>query len=371
MKDDSVKTALIMAAGYGTRLEPLTLAVPKPMVPIANKPTMRHNIELLRKYGIRRIIANIHYHPEQIVNYFSDGSEFGVHLSYSYEEELMGTAGGVHRMGTLVEKMDDTFLVLSSDALTDINLRKFVDFHKKKNAIATIALSPVPDVENFGVVEIDNDKKILSFQEKPKQCEAKSNLVNTGIYIFEPEILDMIPSDTFYDFGKDLFPLLVEENKGIYGYEMLDYWSDVGNLSAYVQANYDAMEGKVRIIVPGKKTSACIWVGKNCKIDPTAKFEGCVIVGDRVEIRANSYVKDCVIGDMVVISSECEITKSVIWSDSFISRKAKINGSVIGNWCFIGEHVCLEEHSILSNRSKILKDTTLCSSAVLKPSEIL
>jgi len=371
LKGERVTKAFIMAAGYGTRLEPLTFAIPKPMVPIVNKPTMQHNIELLRRHGIRRIVANIHYHPEQIVNYFSDGDDFGVDLSYSYEETLMGTAGGVFRMGKVVEKIDDTFLVLSSDALTDINLRALIEFHKSKKALATIALSSVDNVEQFGVVEVDKDSRILSFQEKPKASDSASNLANTGIYVFEPEILEMIPPDKFYDFGKELFPKLMAEKAAIYGYHMVEYWSDVGNLKAYIQANYDAMKGSVRLRVPGKKTSACVWLGKNCRVDPSVKFEGCVIIGDRCEVRAQAYIKDSVIGKMSVVGMGARLNGTIVWSDSFISKNSKIDKSVIGNWCFVGDGVEIGKNSVISNRCKIKKKSNLPENTLLKPSEVV
>jgi len=360
-----------MAAGYGTRLEPLTLAVPKPMVPIANKPTMQHNIELLRRHGIKRIIANIHYHPEQIVNYFSDGREFGVDLSYSYEEELMGTAGGVFRMGRVVEHIDETFVVLSSDALTDINLKELIKFHKAKKALATIALSKVQDVEQFGVLSLDENSRVSGFQEKPKRDEAKSNFVNAGIYVFEPEIFDMIPKGEFFDFGKQLFPKLIEENLPVFGYEMVEYWSDVGTLDAYIKANYDSMKGLVRVLIPGKKTSSCVWLGKNTVIDPSVKFEGCVIIGYRVEIKKGAVIKDAVIGGMSVIGSDVKVDGSIIWGDSFVSQGAEIKESVIGSWCRIGSYVKISEKSVLGNRIQIQKETVVPAGTVLKPREIL
>lgn len=193
--------AFILAAGYGTRLEPLTLAVPKPMVPIVNLPTMQHNLELLKKHRFSDVTANIHYYPEQIENYFGDGSAFGVNLAYSFEEELLGTAGGVKWMAGKIARVNDAFLVLSSDALTCINLERMVEYHKSKKALATIALARVPDVSEFGIVIQDPDGKVIGFQEKPKPEVAQSDLANAGIYIFEPEVLDLIP-DGFYDFGR-------------------------------------------------------------------------------------------------------------------------------------------------------------------------
>ena len=214
--------ALIMAAGYGTRLEPLTLAVPKPMVPIVNFPTMQHNLELLKKYGFTDVTANIHYHPEQIENYFGDGAKFGVNLSYSFEEKLLGTAGGVKLMAETIAKIDGTFVVLSSDALTDINLHRLTEFHKQKKALVTVALCQVGDVREFGVVIQDETGRITGFQEKPAPEAALSSLANTGIYVFEPEILKLIP-DGPYDFGRQLFPQLVAEKAAIYGYKMVEY----------------------------------------------------------------------------------------------------------------------------------------------------
>jgi len=363
--------ALIMAAGYGTRLEPLTLAVPKPMVPIVNKPTMQHNLELLRRNGIRSAAVNIHYHPEQIRNFFGDGSDFGVDLIYSFEETLLGTAGGVKRMAELAGGINETFVVLSSDALTDINLRQMVSYHKSKRALATVSLSPVTDPSNFGVVVMDKTGRISAFQEKPKREEALSNLVNTGIYIFEPEILDLIPPDKFYDFGSELFPKLVTEEERIFGYKMVEYWSDVGGLVPYIKANYDAMQGTVRIFIPGKKVSSSVWVGKNCEIDKTVKFEGCVIVGDRCEIRSGAYLKDVVLGDRCVVSHGANLEGSIIWSDSYISHNTRVFKSVIGNWCHIGEGVMVKGNSIISNRCQIRKGTHLTEGASLKPNEIL
>lgn len=236
--------AMIMAAGVGTRLHPLTKDIPKPMVPIAGRPLMEHIVYLLRSHGFTDLVANLHYLPEKIQNYFGDGLRFGVKLKCSYEPELMGTAGGVKNNQ---EFLDATFVVVSGDALTDINLEAFLRFHKQKGAMASIALKPMEEVERFGVVIIDSEGRITSFQEKPKKEEALSNLVNTGIYIFEPEIFDYIPTGEVYDFGKHLFPRLAAERAPFYGYVTEDYWCDVGNLEAYSKAQKDVEQGKVAL----------------------------------------------------------------------------------------------------------------------------
>ena len=360
--------ALIMAAGYGTRLEPLTLAVPKPMVPIVNLPTMQHNIELLKRSGFREVVANIHYYPEQIENYFGDGYDLGVNLLYSFEEKLLGTAGGVKRMAGIANTKD-TFLVLSSDALTDINLKRIIGYHKKKNALMTIALAKVSDVTQFGVVIQDDEARITGFQEKPKQEEAQSDLVNAGIYVIEPEVLKMIP-EGFYDFGKQLFPRLVEEKAPIYGYPMLEYWNDVGGLEKYIQSSYDAMKGIVQIRIPGRRVGRSTWIGARAKINRTTRFEGSVIVGDRSSIGKDVYIKDSVIGDKCIIERGAVITGSVLWSDAVVGSEAQITKSVVGSWCRIGEKAKILEGSIISNRSMVRKGVELPAQTRLKPNSI-
>ncbi len=362
--------ALIMAAGYGTRLEPLTLAVPKPMVSIVNIPAMQHNIELLRRHGFRKIIANIHYHPEQIRNYFCNGNEFGVDLSYSYEENLLGTAGGVRRMAAEIADLDETFLVLSSDALTDINLKRLFNFHRKKKALFTIALTKVSEVSEFGVVIQNEEGEIIGFQEKPRPDEARSNLVNTGIYVIEPEVLKMIP-EGFYDFGRQLFPRLIEEKASLYGYQMVEYWSDVGGLEKYIQSNYDAMKGAVQIRLPGRKVSRSTWIGVREDIKQTARFEGSVIIGDCCKIGQNVYVKDSVIGDRCIIHDGAIITGSVLWSDNIAREEAYINRSVIGNWCYIEQKARVLEGTVISNRSTVREGTEIPAGTRLKPNSVV
>ena len=363
----SEKKALIMAAGYGTRLEPLTIAVPKPMIPIVNIPCMQHNIELLKRYGFKDITANIHYHPEQIENYFGDGYDLGVALSYSYEEKLLGTAGGVRRMGVDVAKIKDTFVILSSDALTDINLDKIVDYHKKKKALMTIGLAKVEDVTHFGVVIQDEDGKIKGFQEKPKKEEAKSSMVNAGIYVVEPEVLKMIP-EGFYEFGKQLFPSLVK--KGLYGYPMVGYWSDVGTLDKYIDSCYEAMRGIVQIRVPGKKTGKSTWIGEREKIDRSARFEGSVIIGDSCRIGRDVYIKDAVIGDKCVIGDGSIIVGSVIWSDSVIEKSVQVTRSVIGSWCHLENEVKFQEVTVIANRSLVRQGVEIAKGSKLRPNSI-
>jgi NDP-sugar pyrophosphorylase family protein len=362
--------ALIMAAGYGTRLEPLTLAVPKPMAPIVNRPTMQHNLELLKKHDITEITANIHYHPEQIENYFGEGEKFGVNLSYSFEEKLLGTAGGVKFMAEEIAKINDTFVVLSSDALTDINLNRLIEFHKQKKALVTIALSKVTDVREFGVAIQDKDGRITGFQEKPRPEAALSDLANTGIYVFEPAILKMIPAGPC-DFGRQLFPQLIAEQAAVYGYQMVEYWSDVGGLDKYIQSNYDAMKGAVQIKIPGRRHGKSTWIGEREKIDATARFEGSVIIGDHCAIGKDVYIKDAVIGDKCTVAEGAVIVGSVLWSNITVGGRSEIRDSVVGGFCYLGEKAEIGSGSVIANRCTIRPNTAVPPASKIQPDSMI
>ncbi|SMB88540.1 mannose-1-phosphate guanylyltransferase [Desulfonispora thiosulfatigenes DSM 11270] len=327
-----------MAAGLGSRLMPLTENIPKPMVPVLNKPVMQYCIELLKEHGVQEIIANTHYRPEAISNYFGDGSNLGVRLEYSYEEELLGTAGGVKNNRWF---LDETFIIVSGDALTDINLTEMARFHKENNALVTLALKSVEDVSKYGVVVTDEAGKIQAFQEKPKASEAVSNLVNTGIYIFEPEIFDYIP-DGFYDFGKELFPKLVEMNAKIYGFNTTDYWSDVGSLEVYKDSNWDFLANDKNLI------------GKNTVVQDSAKQEGNVVIGSGCYIGNNVRLKNCIIWDDCIIADNVVIENAIIGSKCLIGEGSTINSQVVvGCGCKIGSNVTLGPGLKIESNSRI------------------
>ena len=362
--------AFILAAGYGKRLEPLTKAVPKPMVLVANKPIMQYNIELLRKYGIKDLIANIHYFPEQVENYFGDGSSFGVNLRYSFEEDLLGTAGGVKRMAQL-SKIDGTFIVISSDILTDVNIGRMLAYHKKKKAAATIALTPVDDVTQFGVVVLDGNEKITEFQEKPSSKEAKSDLVNTGIYIFEPEMLNIIP-EKFCDFGKEIFPRLVSDKAPFYGYKMIEYWNDVGGIEKLKSANSDVLQGRVRAEVSARRVGKSTWLGKGTQVARSAKFDGTIIIGDKSVVGENVEIYGNVsIGDKCVIEEGTMISDSVIWSDTRIGKRSKLSKCLIGSWCCLEDNVRVEEGSVISNRCRVRQGKRLEPNTKVEPDKTI
>ena len=252
--------AYLMAAGLGTRLYPLTGLTSKPMVPILNRPVMEHLLRLLRRHDVTEIAANLHYHPEKIRSYFGDGAEFGVDLRYNLEEHLLGTAGGADAFREFL--CGSTFLVMSGDGLTDIDLSAFLSAHRASGGIATMAVKEVDDPSLYGVVVHDDQMRVVGFQEKPPREEALSTLCNCGIYAFEPQIFDYIEPGTFVDWARDVFPALLEDGLPFHCWELETYWNDVGNIEQYRLSNFDALLGRVALDVPGRQIAPRVWVGQ-------------------------------------------------------------------------------------------------------------
>jgi mannose-1-phosphate guanylyltransferase len=287
--------AMVLAAGKGTRLLPLTGEIPKPMAPVAGKPTIQHIFELLAESNIDEVHINVCYLADAILEIYGERAQVrGMPCNFAREEELMGTAGGVKR---LADRFDETFVVVMGDALTDIDVCRVVAFHKARGALATLALMPVDDTSQYGVVRLDHDKNILNFQEKPDPREAISHLANTGIYVLEPEVLEYVPENTFFDFAQDVFPRLLDAGEKFVGYEGDFYWSDIGNLEAYRAAQRDVLLGKVRVQIPGEQWGKGLWVDRNARLDPTASFKGQVVIRRNVVVeRGATLIGDVTLG---------------------------------------------------------------------------
>ncbi|HAW60667.1 MAG TPA: hypothetical protein DCW86_04280, partial [Actinobacteria bacterium] len=313
--------AMILAAGLGTRLRPLTEEISKPMVPIVNKPVMEHIVELLASHGFSEIIVNLHYHADVITDYFKNGSKWGVNLYYSFEESLLGTAGGVGKVKKFFNH--ETFLIISGDALTDLDLTRLVEFHKKKKALATIVLTEVEDPSKYGVVITDEKDRILEFQEKPSREEARSKLANSGIYVFGPNVFDFIPANTFYDFGRNLFPTFVQKKEKLYGYRHDDYWNDVGEFEEYQRGNFDALESKVKVKMPGNLLSEGIWIGNKCQIEKGVTLVPPICMGDDCLVRKNAkLLGPLVIGDDTIIDEGAVLYRGIKWGDGYVGKDA-------------------------------------------------
>jgi len=319
-----LKKAMIMAAGVGSRLDPLTQDVPKPLVPIANRPIMDILFEKLLNISIKDVIANTHYKSEKIVERYKK-NKFGINFNYIHEEELSGTAGGVKKCQFFFDKGED-FLVLSADGLSDADLKAGIKSHKKSGAIATMGIKKIApeEIPNFGVVVVDDEGFVKGFQEKPSIKEAKSDLINTGIYIFNYEIFNYIPENCFYDFAKNVFPNLLSKGIKINTFPVNEYWSDIGTIDQYAQSTKDLFDNLYEInhseiiktpqgsyikgesyISPSAKLIGFNTIGENCVIGENVLLENCIIWDD-VKIKDNLKLKNC------IIASHCKINTDMI-----------------------------------------------------------
>jgi len=363
--------AMILAAGLGTRLRPLTDLISKPMAPIVNRPVMEHIVKLLAKHNFTDIVCNLHWYPDEIRNYFGDGSKWGVNIVYSYEKKLLGTAGGVKNVEDFFE--NNTFLVISGDALTDIDLTRAAEFHNKKRGIATLILTEVEDTSQYGVVIIDESKRIRGFQEKPLSGEAKSNLANSGIYFFEPEIFKyMPPRGKFCDFGKNIFPDLLNEDVVYYGYCHNQYWNDVGSLDQYQQGNFDALEGKVNVSIPGKKIKEGVWVGKNCKIQEGVIIIPPVCIGDNCTIRKGAKLfGPIILGNNTIVDERAVLYRGIKWGSGYIGKDASLIGAIIGYNAKIKDKASILEKAVIGSKSVIKNGIKIHPSVKIMSNEVI
>ena len=348
-----------MAGGEGTRLRPLTSNQPKPMVPVAGKPCMEHIIELLRQHGMDEIVVTVAYLPQVIRGYFGDGESLGVNLHYSVEETPLGTAGSVKNAEEL---LDDTFLVISGDALCDFDLTELVGRHRERGAIATIALRSVENPLEFGVVIIDADGRIERFLEKPSWGQVFSDTINTGVYVLEPEVLQSIPEGEPYDFSKQLFPMLLEKGKPMYGHVTEGYWQDIGNLDQFRQANFDALEGKVQLSLSGIRLRANVLLGEGVQLPELDQIEGPAYIGNYCKIEAGARVgPHALLGNNVVVKEGAVITRSVLDSGDYVGRSARIEGSILGR------RVDVRAHAVLHDGVAVGDECSIGEEAVLSP----
>lgn len=331
-----LKKAMIMSAGIGTRLEPLTLAVPKPLIPLANIPVMDYSLINLSNNGIKDVIANLYYLSEQIIGRYAEKQLYGVNFNYIKEEVLSGTAGGVKKCQFFFDENED-FLVLSGDGLTDFEIKEAYESHKNSGAIATMVVKEIDraEVSKYGVVVIDENNAVKRFQEKPKLEEALSNLINTGIYIFKYEIFNLIPADTFFDFAKNVFPLMLEKGLTINTFTTKRYWSDIGSLSQYKTSNSDVL-------------NSALTLSKDFLGDIK---DGCASASDisGIELKGN-----CSIGRNCTFGKNVRIENSILLNNISVADNVEIKNSIIASGNTITENT---ENAVLGTKqeAKILK----------------
>ena len=347
--------AIIMAGGEGVRLRPLTAHTPKPLCPLLGEPVMGYALKLLRRHGVSDIGVTLWYQPQKIRRYFHKGERYGVKLKYYEEKEPVGTAGSV-KMAQ--KQLTDTFFVLSGDGLTDCDLTDALRFHKEKNALATLVLKRVPVPLTYGVVLTNSDSRVTRFIEKPDWKRVFSDLVNTGVYILEPEIFDYIPDRGMPDFGKDIFPALLSGGLPVYGYETDGYWCDVGDQRAYLQAQMDLLAGKVSLPhVSG--------VHETAQVDGAARIEGTCYIGEEAILSPGAVIRDAVIGSRAYIGPGAVVENSCLWQDTTVQEKARVCGSVLcdgaavrlgaelSDGCALGQRAAVGAYALLKPGVKV------------------
>ena len=333
--------AVVMAGGEGTRLRPLTSNQAKPMVPIVGKPCMEHILELLRKHGFNDVIVTVAFLPQAIRGYFGDGDALGIEMSYSVEESPLGTAGSVR---LAADQLDEPFIVISGDALCDIDLGNLVASHFESKAAVTIGLVSVENPLEFGIVVTDEDGRIERFLEKPSWGQVFSDTINTGIYVLDPEVLRHVPTDRPYDFAKDLFPLLLEMGRPLHGCILDGYWQDIGNLDQFRQANYDALDGRVDLDIPGIQLRGNIWIGEGVDLDDLDQIDGPAFIGNNCRVAAGASIgPHSVLGANSTLRERARIERSVIEAGTHIGRSAIVEGAIVGRSCDLRTHSRLHE----------------------------
>ncbi len=346
--------AIVLAGGFGTRIQPLTNSMPKPMLPILNRPMMEHIIIKLRDdLGIKDIAVLLYFKPEIIKDYFRDGKDFGVNITYFKPDDDYGTAGAV---GFAREFLDETFIIVSGDLVTDFNFPQIADFHKKKNSKLTIALTPVENPLQFGVVIANEENKIEKFLEKPSWGEVFSDTINTGIYLIEPEILDYIPIESNFDFAQDLFPLLMKEGIDLWGCPIEGYWRDVGNPQSYREVYQDIFNGEIKLPFKGERKefeNGIAYIDEGTTLPELIRINGLVVLGKNITIKGGVSLDNVVVGDNSYLGEHVELDNCTIWNDTQIEYKSVISKAVICNNNKFGKNVKAKHGLIIAENCEV------------------
>jgi mannose-1-phosphate guanylyltransferase / phosphomannomutase len=345
--------AVVMAGGEGSRLRPLTLERPKPMLPVVNRPLLGHILYLLKMHGISDVVATLQYLPAQIQDFFGDGKSLEMNVEYVIEETPLGTAGSVKHAEAFLSETEP-FLVISGDALTDFDLTALIRFHRERQALVTIALYHVPDPLEYGVISVDPNGRIAQFLEKPSWREVISDTVNTGIYVVQPEVLARIPTGRPVDWSQDIFPAMLARADALYGYVSGGYWCDIGTLAEYRRASADLLSGVLNLGELGDHIGGGIWTGGPVSIAPDAQLFGPVYLGEEVQIKAGVVVNGpAVIRDYTILDNRARIDRSIIWRNCYIGERSEIHGAVVGRQCSLKAGASLFEGAVIGDRTVI------------------
>lgn len=361
--------AVVMAGGEGSRLRPLTISRPKPMVPIVDRQVMAHIIELLKLHHITELVVTIQYLANAIQDQFGDGSSYGVHIEYALEEQPLGTAGSVKNAEHFLK---EPFLVISGDALTDVNLSHLIKFHTDRNSVATMLLTRVPNPLEYGVITTDDDGQVLQMHEKPSWGEVFSDMVNTGIYMFTPDVFRYIEKGKTTDWSKDVFPAMLNREDKLYGYVADGYWTDVGNIEEYMRANRDYLSGKVKLPRVGRPHPDYpeIWLDGDAEIAKDVEFYGPIYLGHGAKVKSGAIIYGpSVIRDYTIIDSRATIDRSIIWRNSYIGERAELRGAIVLRQCNIKSRAVLFEGAVVGDQTIINAGAVIGANVKIWPSK--
>ena len=358
--------AVVMAGGEGSRLRPLTIGRPKPMVPVVNKPVLGHILDLLKSHDFTDVIITVRYLASYIQDYYEDGASLGMNLTYAVEEIPLGTAGSVKNAA---QYWDEACLVISGDALTDFDLTAIVEAHKAADALATLTLTRVPDPLEYGVIITDEDARVTRFLEKPGWDEVISDTVNTGIYVLEPDVLALIPDNVPYDFSQHLFPHMLAEQMPMHGFVAEGYWCDIGNIAEYQRANADLLYDRVKLPEPiGEHVGGGIWVGEDVEIAPSAQLFGPIYLGNGVKVKGDVIIYGpSVIRDYTVIDNYNRLERSVSWRNCYIGEASELRGALICRQCSVKSHAIAYEGVVVGDNCVIGEGSVLHANVKLWP----
>lgn len=360
--------AVVMAGGEGSRLRPLTLNRPKPMLPVVNRPVLSHILHLLKRHGIVDVVITLQYLAAQIQDYFGDGKALGMNIDYVIEESPLGTAGSVRNARPYLD--DKPFLVISGDALTDFDLTRLATYHRRRAALLTMALYHVPDPLEYGIINVQEDGRVVQFLEKPKWGAVTSDTVNTGIYVVEPEVLQFIPPDRSTDWSQHIFPKMLAEGKEIYGYIADGYWCDIGALSEYQRACFDLLNGVLNLGELGEHIGGGIWTGGPVEVAADAQIFGPVYLGEEVQIKAGVEIHGpAVIRDFTVVDNRARVHRSIIWRNCYIGEGAELRGAVIGRQCSVKARASVFEGAVMADGSVVGEGAVLQPGVKLWPNK--
>lgn len=338
--------AVILAGGNATRLYPMTSGVPKPMLPLFDRPVMEHQIKLLADHGIRDMIVTVARAAVEIPEYFGDGSRWGVRIRYSVEDEPMGAAGGLKLMQDAIE---GTFVVVSADTITDADLTSALAFHRSAQAVATLLVYEVDDPTDFGLVRRGADGRVNGFLEKPRSSEVFTNTVSAGLYVFEPDVLSCIPHQQHYDLGRQLIPSMLNNGDPVYGFPIHGYWCDVGSLHQYRNAHFAALEGRLKLDLPAEHVGEGVWIGEGADIHPLAEILAPAFVGRNACVRRNATVGGrAVLGEGVVVGDGATVARSVIGRGSFVGSRTRITDSILGGREAVAEGEAVSDRVLIA-----------------------